>query len=230
MFHMLNNFNTAAIRVSGVLKDTLIQYFGIKWPSNMGTTPYNLTLPYNSPKPTKVWGFEFEHQMNFHFLPGLLKNIVLSYNASIVRSETIIYGSQTISYIDSSGIIPLRKSRNILIERKQKLEGMPEFFGNISLGYDIEGFSARFSLFHKAKHNVSFSASGSSDQVTKPFTRLDIALKQKVTDFLSVFANINNVTNVEDGTQLNRRQYDYTLFDQSEKYGLTLDFGATLQF
>jgi TonB-dependent receptor len=140
MFHMLNNFNTAAIRVDGVLQDTLIQRFGIKWPSNMGTTPYNLTLPYNSPEPTKVWGFEFEHQMNFHFLPGLLKNIVLSYNASIVRSETTIYGSKTITYIDSSGLIPLTKSRNILVERKQKLEGMPEFFGNISLGYDIWRF------------------------------------------------------------------------------------------
>jgi TonB-dependent receptor len=230
MFHMLNNFNTAAIRdANGVLQDTLIQYFGIKWPSKFQTTPYNLTLPYNSPKPTKVWGFEFEHQMNFHFLPGLLSNIVLSYNASIVRSEAVIYGSKTISYIDSSGIIPLRKSRNILVERTQKLEGMPEFFGNISLGYDISGFSARFSLFHKGKHNVAFSASGSSDQITKPFTRLDIALKQKITDYLSAYVNINNVTNIEDGAELERRQYGYVLFDQSEKYGLTVDFGVTLQ-
>ena len=100
MYHMLNNFNTAAVRLKGVSQpqDTLIQRFGIKWPSKMATTPYNLTLPYNSASPTKVWGFEFEHQINFHFLPGLLKNIVLSYNVSIVRSETVIYGSKTISY------------------------------------------------------------------------------------------------------------------------------------
>jgi TonB-dependent receptor len=231
MFHMLNNFNTQATRdENNLLQDTLIQRFGIKWPSKMGTTPYNLTLPYSSPKPTKVWGFEFEHQINFQFLPGLLKNIVLSYNASIVRSETIIYGSKTISYIDSSGIIPLTKSRNILVERKQKLEGMPEFFGNISLGYDIEGFSARFSIFHKAKHNVSFSASGSGDLVTRPFTRIDIALKQKITDYLSLFVNLNNITNVEEGSDLESRQYGLTLFDQSEKYGLTADFGVTMQF
>ena len=231
MFHMLNNFNTQAVRdQNGVPQDTLIQRFGIKWPSKMSTTAYNLTLPYSSPKPTKVWGFEFEHQINFQFLPGLLKNIVLSYNASIVRSETIIYGSNTISYVDSSGPIPLRKSRNILVERKQKLEGMPEFFGNISLGYDIEGFSARFSIFHKAKHNVSFSASGSGDLVTRPFTRIDIALKQKITDYLSLFVNINNVTNVEEGSDLESRQYGLTLFDQSEKYGLTADFGVTMQF
>lgn len=231
MFHMLNNFNTVAVRDDqGVLQDTLIQQFGIKWPSKMGTTPYNLTLPYNSDKPTKVWGFEFEHQINFQFLPGLLKNIVLSYNLSLVRSETIIYGSKTISYIDSSGIFPLTKSTNILVERKQELEGMPRFFGNISLGYDIGGFSGRFSVFYQDKHNVSFSASGSSDQVTKPFLRVDIALKQRITDYLALFANINNVTNVEEGTDLERRQYNYTLFDQSERYGLTVDFGVTLEF
>jgi TonB-dependent receptor len=230
MFHIMNNFNTAAVRINGVLQDTLMQRFGIEWPSKMGTTPYNLTLPYNSPAPTKVWGFEFEHQINFHFLPGLLKNIVLSYNASIVRSETIIYGSQTITYVDRTGPFPLTKSTNILVERKEKLEGQPEFFGNISLGYDIAGFSARFSVFHKAKHNISFSASGSADRVTLPFTRMDIALKQKITDYLSVFMNLNNITNVEDGSELDRRQYDYRLFDQSERYGLALDLGATLQF
>jgi TonB-dependent receptor len=232
MAHMLNNFNTEAVRDDqGVSQDTLIQRFGINWPSRQTAgTAYDLTLPYNSPKPSKVWGFEFEHQINFHFLPGLLRNIILSYNASIVRSETIIYGSERIDYtfVDSRGITRTA-STNILVERKQKLEGMPEFFGNIALGYDIAGFSGRVSVFHKGQHNVSFSASGSSDQVTKPFTRFDIALKQKVTNYLSVFLNINNLTNIEDGSELIRRQYGTELFDQSEKYGLTTDFGVTLQ-
>jgi TonB-dependent receptor len=230
MYHMLTNFNTSAVRdADGNLQDTLIQRFGIQWPSQMGATAYDLTLPYNSPEPTKVWGFEFEHQMNFHFLPGLLKNIVLSYNASIVRSETIIYGSRVVTVIDSSGPVPLPRSRTILIESKQKMEGMPEFFGNISLGYDIAGFSVRASLFHKGKHNVSFSAR-STDPLTLEFTRIDIALKQKITDYLSIFLNLNNITNIEDGTTLYRRLYNKSLFDQSEKYGLTGDIGVALEF
>jgi len=231
MFHMLNNFNTSAERdANGVLQDSIMQRFGIKWKSQMGTTSYDLTLPYNSPEPTKVWGFEFEHQISFHFLPGLLKNIVLSYNASIIRSETVVYGSTIITYMDTTGPIPLPKSKNILTTSKQKLEGMPEFLGNISLGYDIEGFSGRISVFHQGKHNVSFSAAGISDQETKAFTRIDIALKQKITDYLSFFVNINNVTNVEDGSSLINRQFDYSLFDQSEKYGLTADVGVHLNF
>lgn len=224
MFHMLNNFNTVG--------DTLMQRFGIDWPSQMKTTPYNLTLPYNSPKPTKVWGFEFEHQINFDFLPGVLKNIVLSYNASIVRSETFIWGSKidSVFYDPPGPIPPTWRKFTVLVGRTQKLEGMPEFFGNISLGYDVGNFSGRISLFHQGEHNVSYSASGLSDQVTNAFTRIDLALKQRITDNLSLFFNISNLTNTEDGSSIDNRVEDRKLFNQSEKYGLTADFGATIQF
>lgn len=222
MYHMLNRFNTVG--------DSLLQRFDIRWASQMKTTPYDLTLPYNSPKPVKVWGFEFEHQINFKFLPGLLKNIILSYNASIVRSEAVIYGSRTITYVDSSGRFPLTKSKNILVERKQKLEGMPEFFGNISLGYDIGKFSGRLSVFHQGEHNISYSATGLGDQVTNAFTRMDLALKQGLTSYLSVFLNLSNLTNIEDGTSMYNRVFERRLFDRSEKYGMTADFGITAEF
>lgn len=222
MYHMLNRFNTVG--------DTLLMRFGIQWPSKMeAARAYDLTLPYNSPKPTKVWGFEFEHQINFRFLPGLLKNIVLSYNASIVRSEAIIYGSRTITYIDRSGPIPLPKSRNILVEIKQKLEGMPEFFGNAALGYDIGKFSGRISLFHQGEHNVSYSALGESDEITNAFTRIDLALKQEIADNLALFLNVSNANNIEDGSSISNRVAGRKLFNQSEQYGLTADFGITVR-
>ncbi len=232
MYHMLNNFNTKAVKDDhGVYQDTLMQRFGIKWPSQMKATPYNLTLPYNSPKPTKVWGIEFEHQMHCRFLPGLLKNIVLSYNVSIVRSEAFIWASRTDStYYDPPGPIGGTWTYcTVLIEKKQKLEGMPEFFGNIALGYDIGNFSGRISLFHQGEYNVSYSASGLSDQITNAFTRIDLALKQRITENVSLFFNVSNLTNVEDGNSIFNRVYDRKLFNQSEKYGLTADFGVCLE-
>jgi TonB-dependent receptor len=231
MYHMLNNFNTAAERdANGVLQDSIMMFFGIDWKSQMATSAYNLTLPYNSPDPTKVWGFEFEQQINFHFLPGLLKNIVLSYNFSLINSETTVYMSRIVTTVDSSGPFPIYRSKNILVTKTEKLEGMPEFLGNVSLGYDIDGFSGRVSVFHKGEHNVSFSATGINDQITNAFTRVDLALRQKITDWLSLYLNVNNITNVEDGSSLTSRQYGYTLFDQSEQYGTTADLGITLQF
>jgi TonB-dependent receptor len=218
MYHTLHNFNATG--------DSVLQRFGITWASQQ-TGPYNLTLPYNSPRPTKVWGFEFEHQINFHFLPGLLKNIVLSYNASLVRSETVLYGSETI-ITPRPPLPPL--SRVILVERKQKLEGMPEFFGNIVLGYDLGGFSGRVSVYHQRKHNYSFSATGHNDVVKNGFTRLDVALRQRVFEQVVLFWNINNLTNIEDGFAIENRVFGRTLFDRSERYGLTSDFGVALEF
>ncbi len=237
MYHMLNNFNTTAVRDNrGVPQDTLLQRFGIKWPSQMGTAPYNLTLPYNSPKPTKVWGFEFEHQINFRFLPGLLKNFVLSYNASIVRSEAFIWISKidSVFYDPPGPIPPTWRKFTALAESKQKLEGMPEFFGNVALGYDMGRFSGRISVFHQGEHNVSYSAGGLADRITMAFTRVDLTLKQGITDNLALFMNVSNATNLEDGRLINNSSPDQgvfnrRLFDQSEKYGLTADFGVTLQ-
>ncbi len=224
MYHMLNDFGTQG--------DTLIQRFGINWASQMLGTAYSLTLPYNSPHPTKVWGFEFEHQVNFNFLPGLLKNIVLSYNASVVRSEGYIYTARLDSvFYDPPG--PIKgswKKFNVLDEDKRKLENMPEFFGNIALGYDIGRFSGRVSLYHQGEHNVSYSASGLSDVVTNAFTRIDLALKQGISKNISLFLNINNLTDVEDGSSIRNRVFNRTLFNQSEKYGTTADFGVTVDF
>ncbi len=224
MYHMLNRFNTTG--------DTLLQRFGIRWPSQMQSTAYDLTLPYNSPKPTKIWGFEFEHQINFSFLPGLLKNIVLTYNASVVRSEAYIWASKIdSSFYDPPGPIPPTwRKFTVLVEKKEKLEGMPNFFGNIAIGYDIGKFSGRVSLYHQAEYDVSYSANGFGDVVTNGFTRIDLALKQGITRNLSLFLNVNNLTNVEDGSSVYNRVYGVKLFNQSEKYGTTADFGVTIDF
>lgn len=232
MFHMLSNFSTTAVKdANGVWQDTLMQRFGIQWSSKMGGAGYVVTLPYNSPKPTKVWGVEFEHQINFDFLPGLLRHIVLSYNVSAVRSETFIYIQETDSvYYDPPGPIPPRWNKfTVLGEKKQKLEGMPEFFGNVALGYDIGRFSGRISVFHQGEYNISYSASGQSDRVSNPFTRVDLSLKQGITDNIAVFLNVNNLTAIEEGSSIYNRIYHRKLFRNSERYGLTADLGLTIK-
>jgi outer membrane receptor protein involved in Fe transport len=174
--------------------------------------------------------------MDFTFLPGFLKNLVLSYNASIVRSETWIYGTELITnYIKTpTGFPPPFDSVSVpvystnLIQRKQKLEGQPEFYANVSLGYDIGGLSVRLSMFHQAEYNASFSALGTSDGVNSAFTRFDLAFKYEVTRYLSVMLNFNNLTDIDERNTLYNRDTGWKLLNTSENYGRTADLGIRL--
>jgi TonB-dependent receptor len=203
---------------------------GITWQTPFSSSiEYNLRYPYNSSKPTRVWGFEIEHQANFRFLPGLLKNIVLSYNLSIVRSETYVpTQTSVIDTVYNPPRPPRLVPRYVNEERKQKLQGQPEFFGNVALGYDIGGFSGRVSLFYQSEYNSSFSATGRGDGITAEFTKIDIALKQELFDFLAVMLNLNNITNVKEETITANRITGWQLLNTSQTYGFTADLGVRI--
>ena len=79
-------------------------------------TPYSIIYPYNSSKPTRVWGFEVEHQANFRYLPGLLSNIVLSYNFSILELKHIHQKLQPEKILfNFRGTFPDRKNNNNIL-------------------------------------------------------------------------------------------------------------------
>lgn len=227
MFHLINGIT--------VDRPTILDSLGIKWKSPFGQQQlYDLTYPYNSSKPTKVWGFEVEHQANLFFLPGLLSHIILSYNISLVKSETYIAASKTITWKDSIEVfpgtwVPRDNSKIELVEVKRKLEGQPELFGNVSLGYDIGGFSGRISVFYQSEYNSLFSGDSKTDEVTNRFTRWDLALKYKMNDNISFFFNINNLTNIEEGTSENNRVQGWKLLNVSQRYDLSADLGFRVE-
>ncbi|MCB9219485.1 MAG: TonB-dependent receptor [Ignavibacteriales bacterium] len=191
---------------------------------------YDLYYPYNSTKQTRVWGFEIEHQAYLGFLPGLLKNITLSYNFSIIRSEA--YTPYTyIRRIETpvpGSPFPKIEFKPILIEKKQKLEGQPEFYGNFAIGYDIAGFSGRLSVFHQGEYFSSYSDDGRGDNIRNAYTKVDLALKQQVTDYLSVLLNVNNLTNTKEVTTIYNSRQDWRLENTAEIYGLSADLGVRI--
>lgn len=227
MFHLINGIT--------VDRPGILDSLGIQWKSPFGQLQsYSLTYPYNTSKPTHVWGFEVEHQANLFFLPGLLSHIILSYNISLVKSETYIASSQTITWRDSLEIfpgtwVPRDNSKIELVELKRKLEGQPELFGNVSLGYDIGGFSGRISVFYQSEYNSLFSGDSKTDEITNRFTRWDLALKYKLNPMVSFFFNINNLTNIEEGTSENNRVQGWKLLNVSQRYDLSADLGFRVE-
>ncbi len=199
---------------------------GIKYLNNQRPFPgfkYQLYYPYNSPKPSKVWGFEAEQQVNFRYLPGLLSGITLTYNLSLVRNETWTpYARQVIDTIYIGGF-PLANPRKVLDEQKTRIANAPEFFANIVFGYDIAGFSARLSYFHQGEYYIAFSSDQTSNTIQRQFERLDLSLKQDIGPMLSVGLNINNLTNATEGTYLENAVQGYRLETSAVRFGTTAD-------
>lgn len=222
--------------------DSLMTALGVTWQTVEPfksllnrTNNYTVTVPYNSDRPSYAWGFEFEHQMNFGFLPGYLKNLTLSYNGSLTRSETYIIQSE--SRQDSVWQVNPRTGQgkwvpgtpyNISVEVKRQSENQPKLFGNVALGYDIGGFSARVSVFYQGEFVQQYSTDGQSDVYVNSFTKWDLALKQEISKNVSVFLTVNNLTNEKEGTSRINTVRDWHLARTGELYGTSANFGVRI--
>ena len=230
MFHVANGVE---IEGDPQHNQRILDSLGILWKAPQYGVPrpdFYLSYAYNSPRATEVWGFEFEHQTNLRFLPGLLQNIVLNYNLSIVRSETYIVRSQafTDTVLLPPPFPPSLRSRHELQDVKTKLEGQPDLFGNVAVGYDIDGFSARVSVYFQGQFNRAFSGDGKTDQVTNKFSKWDFIARQDITGNIAVMLSVNNFTNVQEDNTLIDREKGWELLDTSQLYGLTADLGVRI--
>lgn len=203
------------------LADSLgIQFKGNKRPFS---TTYGLYYPYNSTKPTYVWGFELEQQTNFLFLPGFLKGLTLGYNLSLVKDQTYTPFAKIVYDTTYIGGFPIAKPKVLLEEAKSRIVNSPEFFCNVMVGYDIAGFSARLSYFYQGSYYNGFSTDQRSNPMQDAYSRLDLALKQVINDHLDVGLNINNLNNYSEGTSMQNAITGWTLQTSSVRYGTSAD-------
>jgi outer membrane receptor protein involved in Fe transport len=119
---------------------------------------------------------------------------------------------------------------NRVVDRTQKLEGQPEFFGNVALGIDIGDFSARMSVFYQGQFNRTFSGGGLTDGITGKYTRTDLTIKQRFSDHVALLLSISNLFNVQEDTYVTNRVYNWTRLNSSQRYGTTGDFGVRIDF
>lgn len=192
-------------------------------PTGTGVSSYRgmrLSSPVNTSN-TVVKGVEFDLQTNLTFLPGFFSYFILRGNFSLVQSVTYIPRFR----IDEDRTkIPYVKTP-VFYETEETLEGQPAKFGNIALGYDRNGFSARLSTFFQGDYVSSVSGNEKLDIMQKGYTKWDLALKQEVKKINTEFMlNISNITNMREGTY-----YKYMNLDRgSSIYGMLIDFGVRI--
>ena len=188
--------------------------YPINFPFNKNS-PYSLYTYFNSSKPTRIWGFEIEHKTNFRYLPGLLKNISLNYNLTFLRSETWTIDVKPI-YTETM--------EYKLSDHKEKLGNVPTFFTNVILGYDIKGFTFRISYCYQDGHRLENYL---TPVIKNKSSRLDIAVRQQLLEYIFIILNLNNVTNSkEEYWYENAYSYGKRVLEaQAYRNGMNINFG-----
>lgn len=166
------------------------------------------------------YGFEFEWQTHFWYLPQPFNGIVLSAN------YTHVYSKETYPFVSLERIG--RVTMYVDTSFTDRLLYQPDNIANLSLGYDYKGFSIRVSLIYQ--DNI-FSGPNFWPQLrsnTSSYTRWDLAVKQDLPWFgVQLFGDINNLNSEKDVEVIQA----ITGVPQSEQdYGLTADLGLRVKF
>jgi len=182
---------------------------------------YTITYPLNNPGDSYINGIEIEGQTNFHWLPQsvkALRGIVLSGNISMMKSRSEYYN--IVPRSTTEGVVNVD---TIYVDR---LLMQPSLLANISLGYDIKGFSARVSYAYQGDvlTTAQTRADGYDKTSTKAFSRWDLQLKQKLNKTVSFYFNMTNIFNTPDKGYMNATGFNTSI----GYYGMGMNLGVKI--
>jgi len=176
----------------------------------------------NLDKSSYVRGVEFDWQTRFWYLPSFLNGLVLNINYTHINSESYYPYQKSVK-------VGMFGSKLVDTTRSGRLINQPNDILNLTMGYDIGGFSARLSFLYQ--DNVLRSTDIKQeelDQYTDAYYRWDFTAYQQLPwlEGLQVYLNVNNITDRPD------RQFRSVLERLSEVqyYGLTADLGFRYSF
>ncbi|UCE07075.1 MAG: TonB-dependent receptor, partial [bacterium] len=177
--------------------------------------------PENVEGTTKVKGFEVELQTNLKSLPSPLDGIVIYANYSHVSSETFY----PFLLVERGGP-PFFRPIYIDTLRSASMIGQADHIVNFSVGYEKAGFSGRISMIYQGKILKNVDLREELDEYDNDFLRWDITMQQKIFEGVSLFLNLNNISDRSEGTFLWKEVYPTS----EEFFGWTADLGIRYKF
>ena len=180
----------------------------------------------NLEAPSTVSGFELDWQTHLWYLPSFLKGIVLSVNYTHINSKT----SYPLQTAVKNGTGPFAQTIFVDSTRVGRMPNQPDDVFNLTVGYDIGGFSARLSYVYT--NNILVGINRTFDELdayTASYKRWDFTAYQNLPWLkgqLQVYLNANNITNTPDRSFTSELQKLSSL----EYYGRTVDIGLRYKF
>lgn len=120
----------------------------------------------------KLYGLEFAFARQFDFLPGIWSDFGINANLTVMDSEMTIPG----------------RSGNT------RIPGQADLLYNVSGYYDNGSFSARLAVNYKDEYIEEHGSNSDADTYYGDFTSVDFSANYVINDNLSLFAELNNIT------------------------------------
>jgi TonB-dependent receptor len=194
---------------------------------------YDVQEDYMNFDNSSVKGLEIDLQTNFSYLPKPLSGLVLSINATRLWSQTYSFTFQPYEYYD-------RQTRRMVFladsskyeSNETDLPNQVDWITNVSLGYDLKGFSIRVSAIYQAAYLTGFSSKGNTETTEYFYNyvddhlRFDASISQKIGKKLVLMASIANIT----GESERRYTWKPDYVTSENRYGTTFDIGLKYKF
>ena len=178
-----------------IFNDEIAEQLRIDDPSLRG---YALSDFANLPNTTHVRGLEFEWQTQLSYLPGRLSGVVLTANYSRIWSETEKFRT----FLEVERVRgPNGVQFNATLVDSARTVRMPrqsDHLANVALGYDRGGFSGRVSFLYQGGSLRAPGGRVETDDYVAEYTRFDVSVKQEVGAGLSLYLNLNNLSDARD--------------------------------
>ncbi len=192
-----------------------------------GSPGQEVVVSINNPYDATVKGIEVDWQTNFWYLPNPFKGIVFNVNYSHILSETKYPRSRFISKFDPNFPPTFIRVTQVDTFRVGRLVDQPDNVLNVTLGYDLRGFSARMSALYQGNTLSLLVPEDLRDEYTDSYFRIDFSARQQITPWAQLFLNLNNLTAEFDQTFVNAIG-GYPIVE--ERYGFTADLGLRFKF
>lgn len=183
---------------------------------------------------SEVYGFEVDLQTNFSYLPAPFNGIVLNANVSRLWSKTYLPLYFKVTKWDPALRRNVVDVENSYYEFKEtSLPDQTEWIGNLTIGYDLRGFSARASLIYQSAYLRGLGSAGEAsseteltDRYTDSYLRFDASISQRIGKQIRLMANFANITAESE------RSYQYIpdYWRNENRYGATFDLGVQYRF
>ena len=182
-------------------------------------TGFRVNEPRNLEHATKVRGIEVDWQSNFIWLPSPFNGLVVNANLSRIFSETAFERTSAVTVAEPPYYIPETTFTPYLIT--SPMLDQPDWIANVSVGYDLGPFSGRVSMLYQEGNLTSFGSNDGAVSYFDTYVRWDAQASYRLSHGISVFAQLNNLTNRADTSLQSTMGY----VSQQEFYGRTYNLG-----